>query len=403
MSFAIPRILGSSDKLRHHHIDCNDKLIQGLESGEFEVNRTLLIGALAGVLITAGLALYVKEQNLLSGGAGSIVAIDGSTLRDPENAPLVTTLSQFSAAFPGSGDLLMRRTSQLLPQTTPQAWEKAMSESGLLVNQRTTAGCRSAELSTAITIRPEQTRLILAGQINVLFLANDALRCFSTQSKAILVVDDPVDAKLAYDMPAVVQIERLIELPMLDIRDQILQALRITKSDLPYLAFGSRGLVNLSLNVTIIHFTLLKEKPILDPRQMPPFMAGVEAIRPAALQSHLRSMEAIAAPVLLDTRDPRNRSAGTLAGAISAPFIATDERQLKFLIDMPMNLAAGGRFDTSKLPEVMATPLILFGNDEQDASVFWVARNLKLLGYRRVFFIIGGLKALKKEAPNFKL
>ncbi len=367
------------------------------------MKKPLLVGALAGILITAGLALFFHQQNLITGGSGGVVTTDGVAARDPENAPLVTTLSQFNTTFPGSDDMLMRRISILNPQTTIQAWEKVMSESGLPVNQRTSSGCRSAELGRSITIRPEQTRSILAGQTNVLFIPNDITRCFSTQSKVTLVVDDLLNAKTLYELPAVVNIERLVELQMADIRPEILWSFKATREDLPYLVFGNRGLVNLALNVTIVHFTLLPEKPILDPRKVPPFMAGVEGIRAAALQNYLRGLESPLSPVIVDARDQRMRSAGLFPGAIPAPFIASDERQLRFLIDMPLTLVAGGRFDTSKLPEATMTPIVLFGNDEQDASVVWVARNLRLMGYRRLFFIIGGLEALKRDAPNFRL
>lgn len=366
------------------------------------MKKPLLVGALAGILITAGVALFVQQKGLISGGGG-VVTSNGSAPRDPENAPLVTTLSRFHANFAGHEDLITRRAIVLSPQVTVQAWEKAMSESGLPVNQRTSSGCRSAELSRAITIRPEQTRSILSGQTNVLFIPNDIVRCFSTQSKVILAVDNLLNAKTIYELPAVVNIERLVEVPLAEVRPEVLNAMRVTRDDVPYLAFGNRGMVNLSLNLTIIHFTLLPEKPILEPRKVPPFLAGAEGIRPAALQNYLRGLETQSAPVMVDVRDQRLRSAGVFPGAIPAPFIAADERQLRFLIDMPMTLVAGARFETSKLPDNMMTPLVLFGNDEQDASVVWMARNLRLMGYHRVFFVIGGLEALKRDAPNFRI
>lgn len=366
------------------------------------MKKPLLVGALAGILITAGLALFVNKKDLVTGGGG-VVTTDGVAARDPQNAPLVTVLSQFHTNFAGHEDLITRRANVLTPQTNTQTWEKAMSESGLPVNQRTSSGCRTAELSRSITIRPEQTHAILTGQTNVMFIPNDVVRCFSTQSKVILVVDNPLNARTVYELPGVVNIERLVEVPISEVRHEVLNSMRVTREDLPYLAFGNRGLVNLSLNVTIVHFTLLPEKPILDPRKVPSFLAGAEGIRAGALQNYLRGLESPTAPVIVDVRDQRLRSAGMFPGAIPAPFIAADERQLRFLIDMPLTLAAGARFDTSKLPENTMTPVILFGNDDEDASVVWMARNLRLLGYRRIFFVVGGLEALKREAPNFRL
>lgn len=364
------------------------------------MKKPLLIGALAGILITAGLALFLKEKDLLTGGG--VVTSNAALERDPEVAPLMTTLSQFVPSFPGSEDVLMHRAMVLRPRTTIQAWEKVMSESGLPVNQRTSSGCRVAELSRSLTIRPEQVQPIMSGQTNVLFIPNNITRCFSTQNKATLVVEDLLSAKSVYELPGVVSIERLVELPMSEVRPEVLWALGVSREDLPYVVFGNRGLVNLSLNMTVIHFALLPEKPLLDARKIPSFMAGVEGIRPTSLQTYLQELENPIPPVLVDVRDARHRSAGMLPGAIQAPMIAADVSQLRFLLDAPLRSIAGARFDTSKLPEVSNTPLILFGNDDQDASVVWAARNMRLLGYRRVFFIIGGLEALKREAPNFR-
>ncbi len=369
------------------------------------MTRPLYIGAIAGILITLSLTLYLRNQNVLDRDWNPNWSTAGRHVRESKTAPLVTVLNQFHTNFAGSEDLMAHRAGILQPNTTIAAWDKAMSESGLGADLKTTSGCRYAELSQSISIRPEHVRQILSGETNVIFIANDSPKCFAASSKLVLVIDDLISGEVAYDIPGFVQIERIAEVPLLEIQDQTLSALKISRTDLPNLVFGNNGRVNLALSTTILHFRLLKdEKPTLDPRRIPAFMAGVDGIRPSTLTRFLSGLRTSAAPVLIDTRDPRSQSVATMPQAISVPFISANERQLEFLLDMPIALVAGGRIDTSKIQNLLLTqaPLFLFGENGQDASVYWVARNLRIIGFRRVFFIIGGIEALKRDAPDLK-
>jgi hypothetical protein len=106
---------------------------------------------------------------------------------------------------------MAHRKAAIQPFITTADWEKTMSAHGLPVNQRTTSLCLTSTLAQAVTVRPDQVEPILSGRQNVLFISNDVPRCFSTQSKVFLVVDEAIDAKSAYTIPASVTIENFIE------------------------------------------------------------------------------------------------------------------------------------------------------------------------------------------------
>lgn len=368
------------------------------------MKKSLLVGAILGLVLTLAIAVYLRDQNLL-GLNGSIVGTDGgndNSPREPINTPLVTLLNGFRLDFAGSDDLLAHRAKNVRPYITTADWEKTMSQWGLPVNQRTSADCRYASLAHAITIRPDQVEPLMNGSMNVLFISNDVPRCFSTQSKLFLVVDEAADAKAAYSIPTMVKIEKMIEATIPNLRQEVLWAMRASREDVPYLAFGDIDYVSINTAMTILQVSVITGKPVIDGTVVPPFIAGVEALKASNIASYMKALRALvpAKPVFIDTRDPRTKANGLYPGAIDAPFVSTNKNQLKFFLDMPISLIAGAQFDVSKVPEEPSVPLILFGNDAYDASVVWVARNLRLRGHRKLFFVDGGFESLKRDAPQ---
>jgi hypothetical protein len=367
------------------------------------VKKSLLVGAIVGLVLTLAVAVYLRDQNLLStgtsGGAGDS---DGKSPREPVNAPLVSVLNGFSLTFIGVDDLMAHRKAAIKPYITTADWEKTMSTHGLPVNKRTTSECRNAILAQAVTIRPDQVEPILNGRQNVLFVPNDVPRCFSTQSKVFLVADEVIDAKSAYNVPASVTIEKIIEVSIPNLKQEVLWAMRLRREDVANAAFGDIEYVSLYIPLTIMQISLNPGKPVIDGTVVPPFMAGIEPLKPAMIATYMQALRAsnIHKPLFVDARDPRTKSSGLYPGAINSPFLYTNPNQLRFFLDMPISLIAGAQFDISKLPIDLRTPLIIFGNDSRDASAVWVARNLRLRGYRKLFFVDGGLEALKKEAPQ---
>lgn len=367
------------------------------------MKKSLLVGAILGLLLTLAFAVYLRDQNLLgtgsTGGAGNS---DSNSPRESVNAPLVSVLNGFSPKYIGSDDLMAHRKNAIKPYITTADWEKTMSTHGLPVNQRTTSECRNAALAQSVTIRPDQVEPILSGQQNVLFVPNDVPRCFSTQSKVLLVVDEIIGANSAYNIPASVTIDKVIEVSIPTIKHEVLWAMRLSREDVANVAFGDIEYVSLNVPFTILQISRIAGKPVIDGTAIPPFMAGIEPLKPAMIESYMRSVRATnrLKPVFVDARDPRIKSNGLYPGAINSPFLFTNPNQLRFFLDMPVSLIAGAQFDVSKLPLELMTPLIIFGNDSRDASAVWVARNLRLRGYRKLFFVEGGLEALKKNAPQ---
>ena len=102
-------------------------------------------------------------------------------------------------------------------------------------------------------------------------------------------------------------------------------------------------------------------------------------------------------PVLVDARDRLNISAGpAYAGAVFAPFISSNPYQTKYRPDLTTSVVIGAKFDFSRLPASRNIPLVIFGNDENDAAPLWVIRNLRLQNYRHLFYVVGGLKAMNE-------
>ncbi|MDZ4084974.1 MAG: rhodanese-like domain-containing protein [Bdellovibrionales bacterium] len=368
------------------------------------MKKSLLVGAILGLVLTLAIAVYLRDQNLLTTG-DSVVGSgnsDGKSPREPVNAPLVSILSGFMLQFTGSDDLMAHRKTAMKPFISTADWEKTMSTHGLPVNQRTTSECRNAALAQAVTIRPDQVEPILNGQLNVLFVSNDVPRCFSTQSKVFLVVDEVLDAKSAYRIPATATIEKVIETSIPTLKHEVLWAMRMSREDVAYVTFGDTEYVSLNVPVTIMQISVIPGKPVIDGTAIPPFMAGVESLKAANIASYMRALRTTIThkPLLVDARDPRTKASGLYPGAINAPFLSTNQNQLRFFLDMPVSLIAGAQFDVSKMPDELMTPLIIFGNDSTDASAVWVARNLRLKGYRKLFFVEGGLEALKRDAPQ---
>lgn len=368
------------------------------------MKKSLLVGAILGLVLTLAIAVYLRDQNLLSTndpavGSGSS---GGKSPREPVNAPLIGILSGFTPQFPGSEDLMAHRGNSVRPFITTADWEKTMSTHGLPVNQRATSECRNATLAQSVTIRPEQVEPILNGQVNVLFVPNDVPRCFSAQSKVFLVVDEAIDAKTAYRIPATATIEKIIEISIPAIKQDVLWAMRVSREDVPYVAFGDIEYVSISLPITVMQISVIPGKPLIDATTIPPFMAGAEVIKPSNIASYMNALRSTNSvkPVFVDARDPRTKASGTYPGAINAPFISTSPNQLRFFLDMPVSLIAGAQFDVSKLEYEHTNPLIIFGNDSTDASVVWVTKNLRLRGFRKLFIVEGGFEALKRDAPQ---
>lgn len=368
------------------------------------MKKSLLLGAILGLVLTLTIAVYLRDRNLLStdvpiAGAGDS---SGKSPHEALDAPLVGILGGFNLQFQGSNDLMAHRKNTVKPYITIADWEKTMSTHGLPVNQRTTSECRNATLAQSVTIRPDQVESILNGQLNILFVPNDVPRCFSTQSKVFLVVDDASDAKSAYRIPATATIEKIIETTIPALKHEVLSTMRISREDAAYVAFGDIEFVSLNIPMTIMQISVNPGKPVIDGTIVPPFMAGVEALKPSNIYSYMKAMRYSAThkPVFVDARDPRTKANGTYPGAVNAPFISTNPNQLRFFLEMPVSLIAGAQFDVSELDFEPMNPLIVFGNDATDASVVWVARNLRLKGFRKLFFVEGGYEALKKEAPQ---
>ena len=367
------------------------------------MKKSLLIGAILGLVLTLAVVLYLRDHNLLSTGSTGGAGDSGfNSPRESVNAPLVSVLTGFSSTFQGADDLMAHRKAAIKPFITTAEWEKTMSTHGLPVNQRTTSDCQNADLAKAVTIRPDQVEPILNGQQNVLIVPNGVPRCFSTQSKVFLVVDEVIGAKSAYKIPASVTIEKVIEVSIPKLKHEVLRAMRLSREDFANAAFGDIEYVSLTVPFTIMQISRIPGKPIIDGTEIPPFMAGIEPLEPARIESYMRSYVTTnrLKPVFVDARDPRMKSSGVYPGAINSPFLYTNPNQLRFFLDMPVSLIAGTQFDVSNLPIELLTPLIIFGNDSRDASAVWVARNLRLRGYRKLFFVVGGFEALKKNTPQ---
>lgn len=368
------------------------------------MKKSLLIGAILGLVTTLGIALYLRDQNLLSTGSSNGNS-DVDAPREPVDAPIVSVLAGFNPQFFGAEDLMMRRKNSIKPYISTADWEKTMSTYGLPGNQRNTSDCANTTLAQAVTVHPDQIEPILSGQANVLFVSNDLPRCFSTQSQVFLVVNEAVNAKSAFNIPASVIIDKVVEVSIPNLRHEVLSAMRVARDDVPSIAFGDTEWWSLYTRMTIMKISVVPGKPVIDGTVIPPFMAGVEILKPAVIASYMRALgrRNPRKPLLVDARDPRIKSSGTYPGAIDAPFLFTSPNQLKFFLDMPTSLIAGARFDISKLLAMPSNsrliPLVVFGNDSKDASAVWVARNLQLMGYRNLFIVDGGLEALKKDAP----
>lgn len=364
-----------------------------------------LLGALAGLCITAVLYLLLTPHGFQVFDEKNILNLRSPVSeRDPVGAPISTVLYGFNTNFPGSGDMLLYRSSLKHPHASLTNWDQAIAKDPDLKAMNSSSACRISPPRNWISIRPEQLRPMLEGQSNILIIPHDFSRCFVLNSRLIVSVDDPLNARSVVELPAVISFLRLTETSILDFPANLLVALGIKREDLSYLAFGSQGPADHSQKVTLLLFKLMPEKPNVEPFKVPAFLPYAEAIAPSKLEVYINRMnDRFGSAYLVDTRDLRAKSAGSLAGVIDAPLQASDTHQLKFRIDAPVRAIAGASFDTKNIPQDRLAPLILLGNDETDASVVWWAMHLRVLGYRRLAFVYGGLEALKRESPNFRL
>lgn len=368
------------------------------------MKKPLILGILAGSFVTAG-AIWVIHNSHQLGIATNEVTLNAEIPRDFVKAPLVSLSSRFDKNFAGAEDLLNRRAHGLFPYIAAEDWEKKISEAGFPTSLKATRGCTNHSVQTGVGIRPEQAWGITERRSNVLLVPKNIARCFIVNQKLFLFSEGLVSSKVAYDLRATVLIEHLVELPaQTNISMPIFNAIGIAPADTSYVAYGGTSSPNASTPIILIHFSLLGDRPALDPYSIPAFMAGAEGIAPKELNSRIQEINSPITPVVfLDVRPHEKKGLPALKGALPFPASYSTPESSKFYLEMPLALTSTVHFNERQVPTNKNSRIILYGENAGDAGVFWAARKLRLLGFQNIYYIAGGLSALKAEVPNFHI
>lgn len=356
-----------------------------------------MVGIVIGLALSAALIYFFEIT-----GQHRVIFATYFGHRTKITAPSDTprqVLSDFNADFNGNIDLLQHRAG-LNAHAATQAWDKAV----MTANQQSgnpftdaTEGCGELSPSQSVSVTPEFAEKITNAQTNVLFIANSLARCFKTKTDVAVIVDDFVYGSNFYQILGRALIDRIAQFDVTAELGTLLQLMKLTPQDALYLMNQELAPIRHfgKTSALLISFRLSTES--YDSDKIPAFVPGAISLTAENTATLFSSAKSIAKPVLVDARDKRNLSAGPpYKGAITAAVTAADLSQLQFQMPLPLTKITGATFDLSALPPSRDIPLVIYGNDETDAAPLWVIRNLRLQNYRNLYYVSGGIKALKQ-------
>lgn len=370
------------------------------------MSRSMVLGLLFGVVLTATLAHYVTTSELVKKAPKTTTAptaemVGVTDTAEPDSPP--PTMIGYSTEFGGSDDAIAHR-AKLKPRISTDAWDQTLRASKISVSVRTTNDCRNVESEKAISIPVHDAEAVAKGEINVHFVEGRVARCYGTGTKLSVLVDDLTGGSLMYNILGEATIDRVVSIAHVRIPPLFLREMGANIRDVAFFANPNASARRSSGNFFILHYTFSPQQPIVDATKVPPFYPGVISLKADALKRYFENFSNPEKPVFIDARDRRNISSGdSYPGAIKVPFISSNPIQLRFQLGLPLSVGAGAKFDLRLLPTHRNTPLVIFGNDSGDAAPLWTIRYLRQLNYRSIFLVEGGLKALNDVKPTVSL
>lgn len=361
-------------------------------------HKSVVIGLICGVLVTAAVWHFLAKSKVIAPFPASGGAADSISQTSPAESPdaaLVQAFNGFEPAFPGSDDLIAHRES-LQPFLSLENWDKAVRSKKLPEVAKTEA-CNFTAASPALFLPERLAQPVIDGKSNVLFLNRNRPPCFISSGKIVLGINDLIRGRRLFQLPGEIVIQRILEPLNSGNHKEFFDELKMDAADAEFLANAELAPLRRSSDLIALQVVFVPGPVTLDPFKIPPFVPGAESLTPEAVASFAeKNNSPMMKPVLIDARDRRFLSAGAAyPGATLAAITATEPDQLRFRSDLTLASIAGAKFDISSLPTDRETPLIIFGNDELDASPLWVIRNLRLQNYRNLFYVSGGLKAMQ--------
>lgn len=366
------------------------------------MKSSITIGLFVGLLGTLAAAYYLQSTGRLSGDPESVKATAGETTEaEAKTMPMSPVLDNFSPNFPGDKDLMARRAT-LFPHITVYAWDRILAKLKI-APAIASRGCGFTESTNSISVPPLFVEAMRSGKNNVIILNRAMPQCFVQKNNIPVIVDDLINGKNLYQFLGELTINRVLDVDV-DLRKtdpSLIRELGIEVSDIAFLMNTDGSPLRRTDEILVLQVSFRPTTALPDSAKIPSFVPGALAIHPENITGMAQSIAkgdiALAKPILIDARDRRNLTAGpSYAGAIQAPIVASSFAQLRFQLGLPTSVIAGAKFDVASLPASRDIPLIVYGNDETDASPLWVIRNLRLQNYRNLFFVVGGLKAMKE-------
>lgn len=360
------------------------------------------IGIFFGVLVTVSAGYYLKSSGLLQGSPRT--KRSGPT--EPAVLPLASIVDGFNPRFAGHDDLLTRMVN-VQPKISVEEWTAAFdsNQATSVRSVRTSSLCRELVPAAAIYLSPRQIEKLRSGAINVIPVIDaPPAPCLVSGSRIPVAVEELAQPSRVYQFAGFVTIERLIEAPLSEWPDAFFTASKVTRADFGFWVNMTAQLKGFFRRAgTPVLLALLKfdpQLPSLDATTIPSFFPGAHFVKPADLNRFVDLSLNVPPLIFADTRAPAAFARGSWNDSVNVPFIPSSPAQLQFQIDMPYSLLVGSRTDISAISEFRRQPIALFGQNERDPSPLWVARQLRLEGFRTLIIVQGGLDALlKNDAP----
>jgi hypothetical protein len=363
------------------------------------MSRTLALGLFLGALVTAAAGYLLSRSNILVPEASNQKALVNMAQTTPESADaaLVQSFTDFVPTFPGNEDLIARR-AKLRPFVTTEDWDRIRTSLNS-PEQSSSQGCQSAEPASAIFLPEAVANSIADGSSNIIFKSTNLPRCFTVGSRIVLGIDNSIHGGKLYDIRGEILVDRIFEDINIFEQRGLLKEFRLEVEDALYLANLEMAPLRRPELATVLHVVFKASSSALDRTKIPHFVAGAETVGPEHLvRLYRQSPVPMIKPILVDARDRHFLPAGpTYAGAILASFVASNPEQIRYRPDLTTSILAGAKFDIHAITELESSrdvPLVIFGNDETDATPLWVIRNLRLQNYRNLLYVAGGLKAM---------
>ncbi len=354
------------------------------------------LGLILGVALTLAMIYYFESTGQFRSShkpAGASGAANDA--HESPDEPIVLNSKGFAPKFEGDSDLLAHRAS-LQAHISTTEWDRMLAGTKKTTALATEA-CRNFEVSHSVSVTRDIAASIAAGKTNVIFKNTLRPECFLSKNDVAIVLDDVTGGSNLYQIIGEAMIERLVQFQLQTDLIALLNALKLTIQDVAYLANTEIAPQGRVVQTTALLLTFHPIREPFDPLIIPPFVPGAVSITAENVASLFREPVTGAKPVLVDARDRRDLSGGpSIPGSVLAPITASSLAQLRFRMTLPITQIAGAKFEINALPKSRQAALVIYGNDDTDAAPLWVIRNLRLQNYRNIFYVRGGVKALRQ-------